>query len=156
MEAMDDDPAAAVHRLLVDGHGVPAHKVTLDARIVHDLGVDGDDAAELFEDLHRRFGTDFGALEDQWREFFNTEGASPRSILYGIPAVIIFGAVAGNISAVWRFPKVVAVLLALCVLAAASWLLSRWFGKELRPLTVGGLSQIVEAGRWPADPGKVR
>lgn len=153
---MDDDPTAAVHRLLVNGHGVPARKVTLDARIVHDLGVDGDDAAELFEELHKRFGTDFDALEVQWREFFNTEGASPHAILFGIPAVIIFGAVAGIISAVWHRPKIVAVLVALLLLVAGSWLLSRWFGRELRPLTVGGLAQIVEAGRWPADPGNVR
>jgi len=153
---MGDDPTAAVHHLLVDGHGVPAHKVTSEARIVHDLGVDGDDAAELLEELHKRFGTDFDALEGQWREFFNTESASPGSILLGIPAVIIFGAVAGIISAVWHLPKLVAVLLALLLLVIGSRLLSHWFGKELRPLTVGGLAQIVEAGRWPADPGNVR
>lgn len=153
---MDDDPTAAVHRLLVDGQGVPARKVTRDARIVHDLGVDGDDAAELFEELHERFGTDFGALEGQWREFFNTEGASPRAILFAIPATIIFGAVAGIISAVLHWPKLVAVLLALLLLVAGSRLLSLWFGRELRPLTVGGLAQIVEAGCWPTDPGNVR
>lgn len=153
---MDDNPTAAVHRLLVDGHGVPARKVTRDARIMHDLGVDGDDAAELFEELHKRFGTDFGALEGQWREFFNTEGASPHAILFGIPAIIIFGAVAGIISAVWHWPKLVAVLLALLLLVVGSRLLSRCFARELRPLTVRGLAQIVEAGRWPADPGNVR
>ncbi|WP_158212194.1 hypothetical protein [Sphingomonas dokdonensis] len=51
--------------LLVDVQGVPARKATLDARIVHDLGVDGDDAAELFDELHKRFGTDFGPVECQ-------------------------------------------------------------------------------------------
>jgi len=153
---MDDDPTAAVHSILVNGLGVPARNVTLDARIVHDLGVDGDDAAELFEELHKRFGTDFDALEVQWREFFNAESASPYTILFGIPAVIVFGAVAGVISAVWHWPKIVAVLVALLLLVAGSWLLSRWFGRELRPLTVGGLAQIVEAGRWPTDAGNVR
>lgn len=153
---MDDDPTAAVHRLLVDWHGVPAGKVTRDARIVHDLGVDGDDAAELFEELRKRFGTDFGALEGQWREFFNTEGSSPRAVLFNLAAVIIFGAVAGIISAVWNWPKLVAIVLAFLLLVAGSWVLSYWFGRELRPLTVEGLAQIVEAGRWPADPGNVR
>lgn len=153
---MYDDPTAAVHRLLVDGQGVPARKVTRDARIVHDLGVDGDDAAELLEELHKRFGTDFGELEGQWREFFNAEGASPRTILFGIPAIIMVGAVAGTISAVLHWPKLVAMALAFLILVVGSWFLSRWFGKKLRPLTVGGLAQIVEAGRWPADPGNVR
>ena len=156
MRTMNDDPTAAVHRLLVDGQGVPACKVTRDARILHDLGVDGDDAAELFDELRKLFGTDFGALEGQWREFFNTEGASPRAMLFGIPAIIVFGAVSGIMSAVLHWPKPVAVLLALVLLVASSWLLSRWFGRELRPLTVGGLAQIVEAGRWPDNPGNVR
>lgn len=156
MRTMDDDPTAAVHRLLVDGQGVPARKVTRDARIVHDLGVDGDDAAELFDELHKLFGTDFGALEGQWREFFNMEGASPRTMLFGIPAIIVFGAASGIMSAVLHWPKLVAVLLALVLFVASSWLLSRWFGRELRPLTVGGLAQIVEAGRWPDNPRNVR
>ncbi|WP_277981520.1 acyl carrier protein [Sphingomonas phyllosphaerae] len=115
---MDDDPTAAVHRLLVDEHGVPPRKVTRDARIVHDFGVDGGDAAELFEELHKRFGTDFGSLDVQWRELFNTEGASPRAILVGISAIIIFGFVAGIISAVWHWPKLLAVLLVLLLLVA--------------------------------------
>lgn len=118
--------------------------------------MDGYDADELFEELHNRFGTDFGALEGQWREFFHTEGASPHAILFGIPAIIIFDAVAGIISAIWQWPKLVAVLLALLLLVVGSRLLSRWFGRELRPLTVGGSAQIVKAGRWPADPGNVR
>jgi len=77
-------------------------------------------------------------------------------MLFGIPAIIVFGAASGIMSAVLHWPKLVAVLLALVLLVASSCLLSRWFGRELRQLTVGGLAQIVEAGRWPDSPGDVR
>jgi acyl carrier protein len=56
---VSDDPSTTVRKLLIEGQGVPEGTVTPDARILHDLGVDGGDAAELFEALHERFGTDF-------------------------------------------------------------------------------------------------
>lgn len=152
---MNDDPSAIVRELLIAGQGVPAVKVTPDARILHDLGVDGDDASELFQALHARFGTDFTELTYQWRVFFNTEGASPRAILFGILAIIVFGGAAGALTAALHWPAIAAWGLAMALLAGGGWLFSR-FGPELRPLTVAGLAEIVQAGRWPSDPSDVR
>jgi acyl carrier protein len=86
---VNDDPLKAVRKLLIEGQGVPERKVTPDARLLHDLGVDGEDAGEIFDALHDRFGTDFTELHSQWRIFFNTEGASPRAILIGILAIMV-------------------------------------------------------------------
>ena len=44
---MNDDPSVMVRKLLIEGQGVPERKVTPGARILHDLGVDGDDAGEI-------------------------------------------------------------------------------------------------------------
>jgi hypothetical protein len=52
--------------------GVPAAKLTLDTRIVHDLGCDGDDAGELLERFADEFGVDLSEL--QWRRHFSNEG----------------------------------------------------------------------------------
>ncbi|WP_188054640.1 acyl carrier protein [Sphingosinithalassobacter sp. CS137] len=153
---MTDDPLRAVCKLLIEDHGVPEAKVTLQARLVHDLGVDGDDAGEVFDTLHKRFGTDFTELNRQWRVFFNTEGASPKAILLGIPAIVVCGGAAGVLVAALHLPKFLAGIVALALFIGGAWLFSRWFGRDLQPVTVGGLAQVVRAGRWPADPAEVR
>lgn len=153
---MNDDPSTIVRELLIAGQGLPEVKVMPDARILHDLGVDGGDAGELFQALHERFGTDFTELTYQWRVFFNTEGASPRAILFSILAIIVLGGAAGALAAALYWPAIAAWGLAMALMVGGGWLFSRWFGRELRPLTVAGLAEIVQAGRWPSDPSDVR
>ncbi len=153
---MSDDPLMTVRKLLIEGQGVPDRKVTPDARILHDLGVDGDDAGEIFEALHERFGTDFTELNRQWRVFFNTEGASPRAILIGVSAIVVCGGAAGALAAALHWPSIVAWGLGMALVVGGGWLLLRWFGRELQPLTVAGLAEIVQAGCWPSDPADVR
>ena len=153
---MTDDPTATIRKLLIKSQGVPEAEVTPHARILHDLGVDGDDAAEIFRELHAQFGTDFAELYRQWRIFFNTEGASPRAIMFGIPALILCGGGAGVLVAALHWPKLIAVMPALALFVGGGWLVSRCFGKDLQPLTVSGLAEIVRAGRWPTDPADVR
>lgn len=145
-----------VRKLLIEGQGVPEAKVTPNARILHDLGVDGDDAGELFEALHAQFGTDFTELTRQWRVFFGSEGASPRAMVFGILAIIVCGGGAGALVGALHWPKIMGVAVTLALLVGCSWLFSRWFGRDLQPLTVNGLAEIVRAGRWPADPADVR
>ncbi len=153
---MNDDPSTIVRELLIAGQGLPEVKVMPDARILHDLGVDDDDAGELFQALHERFGTDFTELTYQWRVFFNTEGASPQAILFGILAIIVLGGAAGALAAALHWPAIAAGGLEMALFVGGGWLFSRWFGRELRPLTVAGLAEIVQAGRWPPDPSDVR
>ncbi len=152
---MSDDPSMTLRKLLIEGQGVPERKVTPDARILHDLGIDGDDAGEIFEALHERFGTDFTELNRQWRVFFNTEGASLRAILIGIPAIIVCGGAAGALAAALHWPSIMAWGLMMALFVSGGWLFSRWSGRELQPLTVAGLAEIVQAGRWPSDPADV-
>lgn len=155
-QTMSEDPITEVRRLLIEKHGIPAVDVTPQARILQDLGVDGDDAAELFNDLNARYGTNFAALKDDWREFFNTEGASPKAILLGCPVLLICAGASGALAAYAHLPKPLAMVLAFIMLIGGSWLWSRFFGRDLRPLTVAGLAEIVERGEWPADPYNVR
>lgn len=145
-----------VRGLLIEKHGVPISDVTPEARLLHDLGVDGDDAAELFHNLQLRFRTDYNALNEQWGDFFNTEGASPKEVLVGCPVLIICAGTAGVLAAYLHLPEFVGWVLALTFFIGSTWLLSRWFSRERKPVTVGGLAQIVRAGRWQDDPSSVR
>ena len=151
-----DDPTIEVRRLLIEGQGISSSKVLPSARIVHDLGVDGDDAAELIDALRLHFGTDFSALEGQWSTFFNVEGISLKAFLISIPVLVIVAGGAGALAARYRWPTIAAVAGTLVLLLVLSRLYGRWFGTNLTPVTVGGLAEIVKSGHWPSDPANVR
>lgn len=53
--------------------GLPEADIQSSAELVTSLGLDGDDAAEFFEDLRRQFGTDLSALEKDWQSHFRAE-----------------------------------------------------------------------------------
>ena len=57
--------------------GIRPAELTPDTRIVHDLGCDGDDAAELLERFSEEFEVDLSGL--QWNRYFNDE-ASPGCV----------------------------------------------------------------------------
>ena len=49
-------------------------RLALNSRLVHDLGVDGDDAVELFEKFGEKYGVDLTALFQNWDQYFVPEG----------------------------------------------------------------------------------
>lgn len=149
------DPFAQIQSILVERHGVRISAIKPEARILHDLGVDGGDAAELFEDISNLFGTDFSALNSQWATFFNSEGISIKAILISLPICLACGGIAGVFAAYTDMPKWTATIGALALFAGGSWLYSQRFGRKLTPLTIGGLAQIVQTGAWPNDPADV-
>lgn len=151
-----DDPTTEVRRLLIEEQGVSSSKVLPSARIVHDLGVDGDDAAELIDALRSRFGTDFSALEEQWGTFFNVEGVSPKAFLISIPVIVIAAGSAGVLAARYHWPTIAAVAATIVLLLVLARIYARWFGTILTPVTVSGLAEIVKSGHWPSDPANVR
>ena len=142
--------------LLHEEHGIARSKLIPTARIWHDLGVDGDDVGDLLQRLHELFGTDFTALDDQWLEFFNYEGASPRSCVLGLALLIPSVAGAIWISETFELSRHGAGLLTVAVFFGLWFLLGRLFpSKPKRPLTIAGLANIVDAGHWPRSPTKV-
>lgn len=149
------DPLIEIQNILIERHGLRASAVVPEARIVHDLGVDGDDAAELLQDVKNRFGTDLSSLDSQWATFFNSEGMSLKGLAISLPICLACGVVAGLLAVYTDMPKWIATLIALALFAGGSWLYSKRFGKELSPVTVAGLATIVQVGVWPHDPADV-
>ena len=72
---------------------VAPERVALTARLLHDLGIDGDDAVELFDGVHERFGTDLTHLYEEWSEHFGPEGMPLSARLAIIPAGVAGGVV---------------------------------------------------------------
>ena len=46
--------------------------ITLDPRVNFDLTIEGDDASDLLDEIHREFGTSFQGMDE--RKFFKDEG----------------------------------------------------------------------------------
>ncbi len=113
---------AEVLRLVAEQTGVVPDKIHPSSRLLHDLGMDGDDAVEFFDSLHERFGTDLTHLHEHWSEHFGPEGVSCWSGFIMLPAAIIGGMVAGiaGLSTFWGVAITVAVLLAWV------WAMRRW------------------------------
>ncbi|MDF2810466.1 MAG: hypothetical protein K0S56_1497 [Microvirga sp.] len=151
------DPIGAITELLREEHGIPPAKLHPSARLSHDLGVDGDDASDLLQRLHERFGTEFSALNEQWSQFFNHEGASPRSILIALALMIPCTALTVWIAVRLDLSASVCGVLNVVVFFASWIVLGRLFpAKPKRPVTIEGLADVIRAGAWPDDPADVR
>lgn len=143
------DQQSEIMGLVAHERGLPREKVHLSDRLLHDLGMDGDDAVDFFNSVHERFGTDLTHLHEQWSHYFGPEGFSCWYGLAIIPAAVIGGAVASmaGLSALWGF------VITVPLLAAALWALRRWGPPDRTvPVTVGEVVAAVEAGAWPCRP----
>lgn len=70
---MSDDIASHIIRSLRHKTGFPGDNIKLKSELLSDLGLDGDDAAEFFDDLARHFGTDLSPLQQEWHRHFRAE-----------------------------------------------------------------------------------
>ncbi|MEA3388902.1 hypothetical protein [Sphingobium sp. CCH11-B1] len=151
------NPLEAITDLLVKDQGVRRAKLLPTARLWHDLGVDGDDASDLFQRLHEQYGTDFSKLNQQWDIFFNREGASPRDILLTMLLLISSTAltlcIAMPLKLSTGFAGAIGVVVFFAIRIALGYLLP---GRPKRPVTIEGLVEVVQAGAWPDDPVNVR
>lgn len=135
--------------LVAHERGLPREKVHLSARLLQDLGMDGDDAVDFFNSVHDRFGTDLTHLHEHWSEHFGPEGLSCWNGLVIMPAAAIGGVVAGiaGLSTFWG------VAITVVLLAAWVWVMRRWGPADrVVPVTVGEVVAAVEAGVWPSRP----
>jgi hypothetical protein len=82
---MDTDPSgdilSLVRHLLWELHGDRPERVSLESDLFADLGIDGDDAAEVFQAIKERFEVDFSTME--WTRHFGPEaGFCPLALLF--------------------------------------------------------------------------
>ena len=65
-----------VFQMLADKMGVKLKDLRLDRSVNCDIGMDGDDAVEFFEDFGQRFQVDLTPLGEEWDEYFVPEGVN--------------------------------------------------------------------------------
>jgi acyl carrier protein len=82
MSELPPDTVEAVIDLICRSTGAPRRKVVLDAALGDDLGIDGDDAAELLSAFSKEFRVDLSAF-DHDRYFGPEAGFSIVTWLYG-------------------------------------------------------------------------
>jgi acyl carrier protein len=69
-----------VKQILWALHGDRPERVTLKSDLFSDLGIDGDDAIEVFEKIEEKFDVDFSSM--QWDRHFGPEaGFNPFALL---------------------------------------------------------------------------
>ena len=122
-------------------------RIDLTDRLAHDLGIDGDDAWELFEAFGAEFEVNLEPLYRRWDEHFGPEGIPLRIGLTGV--AIASGA--GVAAAALGWPGWLAIVAAFACVLGWMFGLRAWplGGPDLRPVTVGDLIYAASRGRWP-------
>src|SRR5262245_19921421 len=78
-------------------------KIMSSSRLLDDLGIDGDDAAELFASIHDRFGTDLTLLYANWDRHFGPEGIPPETGMIFVLAAFVGGLISAPFGALVGF-----------------------------------------------------
>ncbi|HEX9198315.1 MAG TPA: DUF1493 family protein [Acidobacteriaceae bacterium] len=65
-----------IFALISDKQGIKLKNISVDKSLNFDLGVDGDDAVELFEAYSAKFHVDLTPLGEEWDRYFGPEGFS--------------------------------------------------------------------------------
>ena len=78
---MKPETLQAVREFVSAEIGVPVARLKTESRLLHDLGVDGDDASDLFQHFSARFHVDISAFQFS-RHFGPEAGWSPLYFIY--------------------------------------------------------------------------
>lgn len=139
-----NDGSHRMMELLAENRGMTIETISADARLLHDLGMDGDDAVDFFTALKAELGTDLEALEERWNDHFGGEHLSRA----GCAAVVVVACAGFALASMikWGHP-----LLWMAVFATI-WI-GAFRGRPLRgpikiPITVRDVVAAVEAKRW--------
>jgi acyl carrier protein len=143
---MDQRIDEQVRQLLSKHSGHPAASITREQSLQGDLGIDGDDAVELFTDSQERFELDLSPLHSRWSRHFGPEGV-PLSV-----GLLWVSVIAGPmLLGVWiGWPQWAAFMTGFAVWVAWIGLLRGWpLNSDMELLTVAHLIEAAATKRWP-------
>lgn len=128
--------------------GMKREHIKLTSRLVHDFGMDGDDAVECFEKFSTDFNAEIAPLWNHWHEHFGPEAVAPSM---GYVIILVASVILGDIlhSAFRGIPSWAWMILLIIVY---HWVHHRLFfdreGIKAIPVTVGDLMDAAKAGTW--------
>lgn len=125
-----------------------AGRVTLDSRLLQDLGLDGEDAMEFFEAYDDEFDVDLSVLiEQNWKRHFGAVGGVRWGIVAGFFVCFVISEILERLMR--AVPQWMTYLLLILIWAG---LMQFWpFGArppELVPITVRDLVEAARAREW--------
>jgi hypothetical protein len=82
--------ADRLYALVTEDRGVRRSKLTPSTTLSYDLGLEGDDAVEFFENFRQEFSVDLEPLEEDWDRYFSAEGVSPLLVIPGVIVAFVF------------------------------------------------------------------
>jgi hypothetical protein len=123
------------------------HKLSVNTRLVQDLGMDGDDAVEFFKTFGEEFNVSLDGLHARWHQHFGPEGI-PLTYSLGFIVLVWLCFEAG-----FLFHDRIGVLPAwgwgTALMGIAIFIYHRWFAKDaMLPITVLDLVESARAGLW--------
>ncbi|MGA2153476.1 MAG: DUF1493 family protein [Bryobacteraceae bacterium] len=126
-----------------DEIGVKRGRIRLDSRLLHDLGMDGDDAVEFFEEFSKRFHVDVTPLSNHWAQHFGPEiGGGPILLaVIGLAvgaATLLHKAVPAVPTWAWCIPLVPSLI----------WCGNKVVTARVVPVTVRDLVNAASTGEW--------
>tara|TARA_A100001391_G_scaffold71385_1_gene45566 strand:+ start:280 stop:711 length:432 start_codon:yes stop_codon:yes gene_type:complete len=131
--------------MLAEERGLPLERIVSSSRLLHDLGMDGDEAVDFFASLHERYGSDLTSLYANWGDHFGPEGFSCWNGLIIMPAAFASGAIGGWLG----LGTTVGFLIGLGILVTGYWAIHKMTPDPSIPITVAEVVSAVEAGAWP-------
>jgi hypothetical protein len=141
---MTSEVQVEIMKFLVEEFGIRRSKLNPSSRLLHDLGIDGDDAVELFEKIHQRYGTDFTGLYQSWHAYFGYEGIGWRTGVLVIFIAGFFGAASGALGLAENGALTVAFIGTATIL----WLAGVLSKPRMQPISVAEVVEAVERGAW--------
>jgi acyl carrier protein len=144
-----DDLEQRVIRFLADERALKSDEISLASTLQNDLGLDGNDAVELFDKFSREFHVDITPIKPIWNRYFGPEGI-PFLFGLGILGMMVMAAtLASSLASLWRGLPVWLTYVALLI-AGLYLLWNEWRKRHLlTPISVGKLVQAARSGRWP-------
>ena len=131
--------------LVAEERGLAPERVKLNSGLLEELGMDGDDAVEFFEQFEARYGPDLTPLYQNWDRHFGPEGfGSPRSCaLMFLLLISPFLFIPFGIHPFWVWGAEIAGLLLWL------WLRQPPLKNTMIPITVQDLTIAAETKQWP-------
>jgi hypothetical protein len=144
---MTDSIEDRVYTFVAEERGMRRGKLSPDATLSHDLGIEGDDAVDFFEQFSTKFSVDPNRLNEDWRCYFGSEGIGPVGALYVlVPSVAL----------AWLLRLVAPALpFWVCIgIGLVLWLGTIHYWQKAHPdkwraqISVQDLIDCAKAGRW--------